>query len=327
MSTMTLHKVDTALKDATETLAGLLRPHIPYSLPILGCIFSGDIEHKALTIWTTFPLNTVPGSTELSNNTVPPIFSIICHSPLQDHEFRFFCSAETTPTGDPVSEDAHVFEAIGQLLSDPIYGAPSEARAGSVSMKPGGVVEVGYLNERWIACLQSRIKYDELCFAFIRPPRQSPPPFAWNTSPNDEWEISELHESDVDFVQGKLVNPPRSRESIKYRIPYSVCIRRKNSENRNPVAWNLMRADGAIGMLYVEPDMRRKGLGRICMVALSRKMEEMYATEDSEKKDLYPHARWEFDVVSHENEASMRLSKSLEGWKEMGQYHWVWLRV
>ncbi|KAK7690433.1 hypothetical protein QCA50_005531 [Cerrena zonata] len=326
MFTSTLHKVDTASKDNIDTLARLLRPHIPYSLPVLGSLFSGDIEYKALTIWTTFPLNTAPDNTEPPNHDVPSIYSVVCHSLLHDHQFRFFCSAETTPTGDPTAEDTHVFKTIGHLLSDKENGVPSEAWADGVTLKPGGVLEIGHLNERWISCLQPYIQQDFLCTAFVRPPRKNPPPIAWNTSPHPDWEVSELRESDVAFVQGRLGHFPRSYECIRSRLPYSVCIRRKNSDDQTPVAWNLILADGATGMLYVEADMRRKGLARMCKIALSRKMEEMFATEDPEKKDLYPHARWEFNVVYHENEASMRLSQSLEGWKELVKHHWIWIR-
>lgn len=227
--------------------------------------------------------------------------------------------------GDPTA-DTHVFEAIGQLLSDPKNGAPPEAWADGASPKPGGVLEIGHLSERWIACLQLYITHNILCFAFVRPPRENPPQTSWKISPDLEWEISELQESDVDYVQERLGHYPRSRECIRTRIPYSVCVRRKGSENRSPVAWNLILADGATGMLYVEPDMRGKGLARMCKGALSRKMEGMFETADPEKKGLYPHARWEFNDVYYENKASVRLSRSLEGWREMGRHHWIWIR-
>lgn len=326
MLTSTLHKADITSKDDIDALAQLLRPHIPYSLPVLGCIFSGDIEYKALTLWTTFPLNNILNSTELPNYAVPSIYSVISYSSLHDHQFRFFCSAETAPTGDPLAEDTHVFETIGHLLSDRENGAPPEAWAGGVTLKSEGVVEIGHVNERWISCLQPYITRDYLCIAFVRPPRENPSQTPWDTSLDPQFEVSELRESDVDFVQESLRHYPRSRECVRARIPYSICIRRKNSDIQTPVAWSLLAADGSIGMLHVESDMRRMGLARMCMVALSRKMEKMFATDDPEKKNLYPYARWEYSAVYHENEASMKLSRSLEGWKELVNHHAIWVR-
>ncbi|KAK7690438.1 hypothetical protein QCA50_005536 [Cerrena zonata] len=321
---MSLYKVDITSKDTIDAIAGILRPHIPQSLPVLGCLFSGDIEDSALTIWTTFsPITT---TTDSLNHTLPPIYSVICHSSLNDHRFRFFCSAETIPTGDPKTEDTHVFRTIGCLLSDKEHGAPPEAWANGATPKPAGVIEFGYFPDRWITCLSSYITYDYPYLVFACPPRENPPRTPWNTSFDHEWEVSELDESDVNFVQERLVHFPRSRESVKARIHYSVCIRRKDGDNRAPVAWSGILSDGSTGMLYVEPDMRRKGLGRMCNIALRRKMEEMFATEDLEEKSIYPRARWEYNAIHDDNEASVRLTKSLEGWEGIGRRHCIWIR-
>ncbi|CAL1705167.1 unnamed protein product [Somion occarium] len=323
MTDIQLFRPDTSSPQKVELLADVLRSFIPFSLPLLGTFYSGDLEGGYLSVWTTFDVS-------LSEQR-PELFSVITFSPLGNDKLWFFCSAEARSEPPTVEEQDHVSRVVKTLYhafrtSSSIVRGIQTHTAFREADGHSGVIVIGSLHEKWAPCLQAIAVADSPCTKFLRPPPSSLSLEPWNISSSDKWDISELRESDVDLVTDRVVFK-RSRESMLTRLRYSVGIRPKGSDT--PVAWQLLYPDGSIGMLHVEPEYRRLGLAKMCIHALSRKLEEMFRSEEEGKGGQYPWSRWEFVDVVAGNEKSSGLLKSLEpeGWREGWVCYWVYLAM
>ncbi|KAK7693772.1 hypothetical protein QCA50_003344 [Cerrena zonata] len=321
MTKTQLYRLDTKSPQAVEHLADILRPHIPVCLPVLGTFYSGDLAGGYLSVWVTFDLS--------STHEPPDLFSVITFSPLAYDKLRFFCSAETKDTPPTPEEETHVVGVITTLYkalrdSSPLAEGISREIALSEEFERNDVIRIGALHEKWVPCLRhtaARMNED-VCTKFFRPPRPSP-----SDSPDDDrWDISPLRESDIDLVTDRAPYK-RPREAMLTRLPYSICIKPKGTDI--PVAWQLLYPDGSIGMLHVEPEYRRMGLGKLVVRALCKKLEELFYTEDEEKVGKYPWARWEMVDVVNGNQKSASLLKALEsdGWQKGWSNRWFFMAM
>ncbi|THH30365.1 hypothetical protein EUX98_g3835 [Antrodiella citrinella] len=309
--------LDTA--DAVEAFADILHPFLPYSLPILGCLYSGDIDSKNnignLHIWTSFPFEV--------NTKPPPLFSVIASSGWSDMQMRYFCSAEVLVAPPTPDEEHHVRGVLNEFIralkaNDSIVQCINPEAL--LCREEGKAIFLGSLHERWIACLASGIPVKFPCTKFVsRYEFQGDEP-VWN-APQGEWEIGELQKSDLEFVISRATFP-RSFEFMVRRLEYSVCIRRKGIAGP-PVAWEVVYPDGSSGMLHVEPEYRNAGLGRKCVAALSAKMRQRFRCTDERLKDKYPFARWEMTDVVVGNDAGLRHASSREGTKQSWVSYWA----
>lgn len=327
MTKTQLYRLDTKSFQTVEHIADILREHIPISLPVLGTFYCGDLEGGHLSVWTTFD--------PTSNCRPPSLFSVITFSPLAHDKLRFFCSAESKDAPPTPEEETHVVEVISTIYkalrtgSSLVEGIKQETAFREV-FELKYVIGIGALHDIWASCLHhvaARVSED-VCTKFFRPP-QSPSLATYSGSDesiNDQWDISVLWECDIDLVVDRSPYK-RSQESMLTRIPYSVCIKPKGEDI--PIAWQLLYPDGSIGMLHVEPEYRRMGLGKTIVRALCKKLEELYRTEDKGKVGKYPWARWEFVDVIVGNQKSMSLLKSLEsdGWQKGWDCRWFYMTM
>lgn len=72
--------------------------------------------------------------------------------------------------------------------------------------------------------------------------------------------------------------------------------------------------DGGLGMLHVDSGYRRHNFARTCTIAICKKLERMFRTEDVTKKGLHPNLRWEHVDIVLGNEGSNKLIKEMEDW-------------
>ncbi|KAI0082844.1 hypothetical protein K474DRAFT_34882 [Panus rudis PR-1116 ss-1] len=311
--------------DYVDILADILRPHIPDSLPVIGCLFSSDLNTNPLHIWTTFPLSV--------GSEPPPLFSVIILSPLNGQQFRYFCSATVTKSGRCQEEEAelHVRAVFARLLTSfakrdrTVDGIEVEKVIRKIGNPLRSSIYVGAVHAKWQYALKSFAIKGHPCIICARPPKSTGRTSNWDCSSDSGWTISQLRESDVPHVRDRLTAFPRSYEHILARLPYSVCVRRASDDKL--VAWNALDWDGALGMLFVEPECRGLGLAKMCKAAILRKLEQMYGTDEQGREGVYPWARWEFNGISPDNAASLGLTKSLDGWNESFHCNWTYFAL
>jgi len=322
MEPIPLYPLDLVSEMDIGRLSDFLQPLLPYSLPILGSLFSEQPTKNTplpTQFWTTFRIPDYPQP--------PSIFSVIAFSHLTDNQFRFFCSAESNlpPTPD---EETHVFGAIQSFINaiqirDPlIRGIDIDTIVHHVDDGQASIF-FGSLHEKWIPGIQNLTTRPSPCVKFIRSPRPAAMTIPCCESIGD-WEISEPGEQDIDIIRGRATFP-RSREFVASRLPYSVCIRLKEGDG-TPIAWHLLLQDGSLGMLHVEPEYRRKNLGKLCTEAIIAKLEDKFRPDEG-RVEKYPWKRWEFLDVLAGNEKGLGFAASLDGWERGWVSYWVHLKL
>ncbi|KAI0072777.1 hypothetical protein K474DRAFT_1711287 [Panus rudis PR-1116 ss-1] len=299
-----LWRVNIRSRPNIENLASALRPFIPLSLPVLGSLFSGDVENKTLQIWSSFPPCSRP----------PPLFSVITRTPLLNGEFRYFCSAEVSPRTPGRVEEDHVLSTLRALR---------KVLPPDTTQDPNPPIFIGSVNDIWYPSLKSHTVISHTTKKYIRPPLPIHTQSNWDESPHRDWIITELRDEDIELVLSSS-SFLRTPKYIRSRLPFSVCLRQSHSSM--PIAWNLLTSDGSTGMLHVEPEYRGRGLSRLVKASMLRKLEQMYCTKDEEKKGQYPYARWESCNILADNRTSINLITSLEGWKEGWWSHWLHMK-
>lgn len=313
MSGAQLYRINTNSSQDVERLSDILRMHLPVSLPLLGTLHCGELDGSFLSVWTTFDI--------LSARDTPDLFSVITFSPLSVDKYRLFCSAESGNGPVSPAEEAHVVAVIKTLYNALKTESPlvEGIEVGTAFLRVDGranIFGIGNLHDRWTSCLEP---FKSFCFRvkiYHRPPQDtSVSSLPWNVCPDDRFEVHELNESDISFVNERCPYK-RSRSSILTRLPYSVCLKLKGGAT--PISWVLLYPDGSFGMLHVEPEYRKMGVAGLCGLALAKKLEQIFEPTDVGRMGRYPWSRWEFAGVVEGNEKGTCLMKSLEpfGWKE-----------
>ncbi|EIW83205.1 hypothetical protein CONPUDRAFT_152241 [Coniophora puteana RWD-64-598 SS2] len=346
-SPVALHEVDLTSETTLSAVIELLRPHAPYSLAALGGILNSRDRTVALPLspptvqmWLTAPLSDLhPGT--------PTLFSAVVFLPVS-HQFRFVCSAESSPSSEAVApsaeEQAHVLAAFHALLQlaaahRPTYDAdlmPTKVlhapEAKGTDAPP--MVLVGCVNARWSACLQPLAESQNPSVRQIRP-ALAPEARSGVTGQDhpaalplsESWTISKIEERDVDAVRSTS-HIPRSREYLLSRSATSVCIRDEAaSPPGRAISWGLLHADGSIGALYVDPDYRRRGLAKFVVKELVRKLDVRFPDSPLASGDEGGGALgWNWTEADVWNEESQKLLLSLEGWRYGWMVHWTYIR-
>ncbi|KZP18729.1 hypothetical protein FIBSPDRAFT_863523 [Athelia psychrophila] len=213
----------------------------------------------------------------ISANTV---FSVLLFTPA-DHQFRFFCSAESSEGPATAAEEGHVLSVMELAMSIVAEGSesfrtimPSSALPQQKSADDPNpkLFLIGSIHEKWARCLQTHALTMNPCVKFVCPPR----PVTAIVPPGEEYVLTRLKEEDIELVcAGSGVS--RSRTYLQGRLATSVCLRAKTETETNaettPVAWGLVHADGSIGALHVEDAHRRRGLGQFVMHELVRQID------------------------------------------------------
>ncbi|KZP18728.1 hypothetical protein FIBSPDRAFT_863522 [Athelia psychrophila] len=326
-----LYPTSLATPDAVDALVALLQPHIPYSLPILGYLFHSGQHipngfHKpCVKVWTSTP--------QLESH-IPAkgVFSVLLFTPA-DHQFRFFCSAESSESPASAAEEGHVLSVMESAMNIVSEGSesfrtimPASAlpQQGSADDPNPKLFLIGSVHEKWARCLQTRALKMNPCAKFVCPPR----PVTAIAPPGEEYVSTRLTEEDIELVcAGSGVS--RSRTYLQGRLAASVCLRAKTEMGANagtpPVAWGLVHADGSIGALHVEDAHRRRGLGQFVMHELVR---QIGGTGPDGQEDGGGGALgWNWTDVMAANEKGSGFMRSLGGWEERWVCYWVFLGV
>lgn len=127
---------------------------------------------------------------------------------------------------------------------------------------------------------------------------------------HEQYELGPLEVKDAPAVND-LWAYKRPTGSVQYiesliATAQTSCIRVKATGQ--PVSWALQQSDGSMGMLHTVQEHRRKGLGKVSMMALVRKLQSLNTQV--------------FCYVVQENTASMKLLESI-GFQNTGMFDWV----
>ncbi|KAJ3492123.1 hypothetical protein NLI96_g206 [Meripilus lineatus] len=323
-----LKRVDLSSTESVTQLDKILQPHLPFSLPLLGSLHSthdnlasAKTVDPSLHVWASFNLPCSPAE-------VPRLFSVIAYSPIYAEQFRLFCTADSSPEVASPNEERHVAQVVRTFVDavahshEIVEGLDIEAMLKTpIEGSPAGI-HFGSVHSKWVPCLRPyTVGSINCCLKFFREPRVAAEVMQWDAS-EDDWNITQLREEDIELVRDNA-SFPRTYEFVDSRRPWSVSIRR--SEGEKAIAWQIMVPDGSMGMLHVSPEYRRTGLARRCISALSRKLEQMFVTEDEGKRGDYPFARWEYQDVVQGNEKSVRLITSMDGWSAENRWDCYWM--
>lgn len=356
MNSLNLYRIDlsTDSRNILAALIKLLGPHAPYSLQILGTVLNTgprsstlqDVDPSKVSLWSTVPLHFDPVPT----NDHPALFSIITFS-YQNRQFRFFCSGESQAPSDPPTEAekahvAQVFEGLRDMAHEarPTYDSAIVALGGEswprhrVDTDPSMIV-IGGIHEKWADVLAPMTTFQNPNVRYVFPRGA----FSHDAAPvngrmlrlegglTDELVSSEIRASDLSFVLGAST-VPRSDGYILSRAPYSACLRSRAGEQ--PVACALMHADGSIGVVHVDPNYQRQGLGGLVLRALTEKLD---FGNDREGTELLPgdHYQdlgggalgWNWVNVAVDNESGSRFFSSLAGKEGRWTCHWTYMLV
>ncbi|GBF95575.1 hypothetical protein Rsub_08556 [Raphidocelis subcapitata] len=126
------------------------------------------------------------------------------------------------------------------------------------------------------------------------------------------YRLSELQPSDAETVDARW--PYRSAWSLPFiqtRIIGRLATACARDAAGRPVAWAVEYEDGSFGMLHTEEDHRRRGLGRLVLVAL---VQRLVARGALARAPLFAY-------VVDSNEPSRRLLRAL-GFQETAVFSW-----
>ncbi|KAH7888583.1 hypothetical protein F5I97DRAFT_1925105 [Phlebopus sp. FC_14] len=343
MSTTDLHRIEFG-PNTLGALVELLSPHVPHSLPVLGNILNtcprsqtiANVDPSQVFVWSTTPLPT--SSSHVASP--PPLFSILIFSPAS-HQFRFFCSAETSSGPPTEEEEAHVLHICRSVLRmaarhSPTYNSILTCKASTPDSHPTDRVEtdpsmivIGGVHEKWHSCLRPLSEWQNPYVRFNLPPTSLPHKDA---QPSQGWIISQIRESDINVIRATTAIP-RSVDYIRSRAPYSVCIRPKGTypddQGQKPIAWALMHADGSIGTLFVDPLHRGKGVAKLAINTLVQKLDltKGYASTPTNGDLGGGTLGWNWSDTDVWNEKAKKLFHSLGGWREEWTCHWTYMVI
>lgn len=294
-----LHHLDSSDPRIRSALVDLLKPYIPFSLPLLGSLENDaqtDSPDFLVHIWTSFQFPLVEDASALE------IFSIILLSTPADRQCILFCSEDASPRPPSPIHEAHVLGVVQSFL-----GLPNEkyGRRLCIGTEEKRVLTYGSVHVKWAQCIQPyALKMSPHYINYLCERTEER---AMTPAP-DGLLISQLCESDVEVVMEKSM-VTRTREYFVSRFPTSVCVRTHDSSS--PVAWVLMHADGSIGTLHVEPEFRRKGLGQLVMRELVKKLDCPLG--------------WNWVAVGENNEKALQLFDSLREWNPRWTCLWIFM--
>jgi hypothetical protein len=299
-----------------EILKEILIPFVPYSLPLLGSCLQVLEQGSDARIYSSFPINTDPGSIAYTKPPLP--FSVIFFSQAPASS-RFFCSAEIEPCDPTPIEHEHVLQFLRSFLYEWICS--DYAKENSDNSLSGQII-IGSVHSRWIpiakALGQDIVSNDEsICTKFILPPRSLAPDTkqALLKDGDENWISSPIREEDVERVRASS-DIPRTFGYINARCHASVCIRDKRSDD--PVAWAIQHADGSIGILHVEEKVRGRRLAK----KVVRELVEVL-------RHTPQNLEWNWADVFERNDLGMRFFESLnaDGWKKGWSCCWLFFQA
>ncbi|KAF9224080.1 hypothetical protein BS17DRAFT_780432 [Gyrodon lividus] len=334
-------------RDTVAALVKLLSPHAPYSLHILGTILNagqrsmtiGNVDPSKVFLWSTTPLR-------LSNDNPPPkLFSILIFSPI-GHDFRFFCSAESSPEPPTKVEETHVeriFKMVRHMAREesPKYDSVLIMKSANRGLGPTVRVDndppmiiIGGVHEKWKPCITKSSECQNPVIRYILPRSTSGSGATLSRSvvqSSDDLVISQIRQSDIAFVRAAS-SIPRSEEYIMSRAAYSVCLRTRGGdegdEGGEPVAWALLHADGSIGALHVDPQYQRRGLGKLVLNSLAKKLD--FGKVDGEPPSVYDDLGggalgWNWTDTEWRNDVGNLFFTSWVGRENGWTCHWTYM--
>ena len=348
-------------RDTVASLIKLLAPYVPYSLDVLGAILNTgprtntlqDIDPSKVFLWSTIPFH--PDTISITDP--PVLFSIVTFSHL-NRQFCVFCSSDSSTSTDPPNEVErthvkHVFEYLRDMAREarPTYDAFLTPRKSAI-IQHGidtriPMIVIGAVHPKWeevlaplAVCQSPNVRYVFPPGAFARDGLRSVVHLE-GVEEEVEVEESEIRTSDLAFVHGASTIA-RSDAYLLSRAPYSVCLRFRGdavieADGRHGVgqvvACALMHADGSVGALRVHPEYQRRGLGRMVLRALMKKLNfgknrgDLWSIADGHQ-DLGGGALcWNWMDTGDRNEAGNGFLSSVAGAGSSLPCHWTYIHI
>jgi hypothetical protein len=241
-------------------LCEVLSPFLPLSLSMLGSV--AYTEPSQLFAWCTPNL--------LNDAAKPPsLFAVILLSTLTG-QCHFFCSTERVPGKASLAEEM----LVTRFIQSGCHAAADILRIthGSEAVEAG--IQVASVHDKWASCLAPQALWVKGKQKHLRPPE---PP--WNQSPlamsasvarqiyglPPGATFSQLNQDDIETIMAASPAMPYQRpaEYLRACLPRSLGIKIPLGPNASHlVAWKLVHADGSVGLLHVDSNWRRRGLGR-----------------------------------------------------------------
>ncbi|KAG8863263.1 hypothetical protein FRB96_008754 [Tulasnella sp. 330] len=322
----TTYKIITSESNTATTIDTLIRfltPFLPSSLSVVAHLRAPP-RPPSLTIYSSFDLDILLNKKveeSRASCALPALFSIATQcGPI----LRFFCSDErniddddgrrgTAETDESKVAAAHVksfFESWVPILLQESSGRPcliGSLRHCWVPFLKTWAVRVGIGGQKYIWDL-SLASSSLMVHGDLASPLAVPPGFI----------LTQLSASEIPRVI-ETSGLTRSREEVQQRLPYSLCLRRSGGETGTSTVagWALIRADGTIGTLWIEPKFRGKGYTRYILYGLVQTQRRLLAVagEDDEKFCINVG-------VMKDNIAAAGLFEAL-GWKRAWKGFWV----
>ncbi|KZT26768.1 hypothetical protein NEOLEDRAFT_207535 [Neolentinus lepideus HHB14362 ss-1] len=321
----TLFKVDLTQPESALKLVHLLQPCIPQCLPVLGTLLHSSPSHgESPTSYGSISNLYAWASFDLDATGTPSLFSVVVISTLDNNQARYFCSAENNQEEPSQQEKAHVLDFIRAFLNI----VNKLGLSSSIKMIPAneqvtakGGIMVGSMHQKWVDTLSPLAGRIGPCTKFLRPP--SVPGSAPITIGGLEgnFTISPLTALDIQTLVSTSAIP-HSKEYFLSRCDTSICIGTIGAEGSpsQPVAWALQHTDGSIGTLYVQPELRGKGLARTVVESLVRRLDQAEMPE--ERGGAF---RWNWVDTVENNVNAERFFGSLQGWNKGWMCYWMFL--
>ena len=303
--------VDIHHPETAGTFIAFLEPFLPSSCAFIGLTQSHLTPQPDpyLKVWATFDFSSYQTTSE-----APELFAVALFTPTQG---RLFCSADAS------SEEVTPEELVHREKVARLYAVTTTSL---VRTLPGHEEDseyiLGVIHEKFAPLVGQYAGGTPIapCRLFFYPPSNTEVIDTAATDPDAKWLVTNLGESDLELVRSTS-QVRRTIEYLRTRIPVSTCIRDPSSaDGKRPVAWVVKQSDGSLGLLYVDPAYRGKGLGGLAVRECVGRL-----NEQSENRGLA--SRWNFVEVFQGNLLGLGFFGRLEGWKAGWETLWVRLDV
>jgi len=303
--------VDIHHPETARAFIAFLEPFLPSSCALIGLAQSHLTPQPDpyLKVRATFDF-----SSYRTTSKAPELFAVALFTPTQG---RLFCSADASSEDVAPEELAHR-EKVARLY---VVTASSLVRTLPGHEEDSEYI-LGVVHEKFAPLVRPYARGTPIapCRLFFYPPSNTEVIDTAATGPGARWLVTNLEESDLELVRSTS-QVQRTIEYLRTRIPVSTCIRDPDSaDGKRLVAWVVKQSDGSLGLLYVDPAYRGKGLGglavRECMKRLNEKSENFGLA-----------SQWNFVEVFRENSLGIGFFSRQKGWEAGWETWWVRLDV
>ncbi|KIJ21015.1 hypothetical protein PAXINDRAFT_125631 [Paxillus involutus ATCC 200175] len=197
------------------------------------------------------------------------------------------------------------------------------------------MILIGCVHDKWQPCLAKFSESQNPCVRYILPRSTSRDAATLSRSgiqSADDLVVSQIQQSDISAVRAAS-SIPRSEEYIMSRAAYSVCLRTRGGtgdEEGDPIAWALMHSDGSIGALHVDSKYQRRGLAKLVLNTLAKKLD--FSKDDGEPSSVYDDLGggalgWNWTDTEWRNDVGKLFFSSWVGEENGWKCHWTYMLI